>query len=501
MKKPFKLFSKKYFIVFLSVILALGIIGASAAIILSNSDEVVKNFQGQKLALELCFAGLYEEDIAKVAESTYPKDSPEYYNYIEQNRDTLFVENMPLCTITEFAVYSGADHKHTEAEVSFTVRHTFGNEGEQYLEVCFVKHNGKWYLTPEVLPSIIGAVNPISQGGVANHAPNTTPLVLTSAEKLAYSTGGGYKTHTVGQDHYVNNQTFEGCTNLHEIILPSNTQEIRSEFFADCSSLVAVSFDDESDLFTSIDGVLYNKDVTKLIYFPRGKGVVNTIPQDEFHIPNTVIAIEGWAFFNYNGQLKKIVFPASIKTVPQGAFYGAFSTSSTQVLLNEGLKKIDTFAFAYSFIQSINIPKSVIEINVEAFVGASTLHNVIIPEDSALQTIGSAAFNGANNLYSIYIPQGVTKIENWAFDGCHNLSEITLPENIESIGMFAFRDCYNLIELTLPSSIKYIGKGAFCGNNILTLHINFSSQPPSWHKNWDYGLRIPAVWDTITPSS
>ncbi|MDA2984079.1 MAG: leucine-rich repeat domain-containing protein, partial [Actinomycetota bacterium] len=63
---------------------------------------------------------------------------------------------------------------------------------------------------------------------------------------------------------------------------------------------------------------------------------------------------------------------------------------------------------------AVTIPKTVTSIGDFAFSGISVLTSVTFEEDSALQTIGSDAFDGSG-LTSIVIPKSVTSISDYAF--------------------------------------------------------------------------------------
>lgn len=64
--------------------------------------------------------------------------------------------------------------------------------------------------------------------------------------------------------------------------------------------------------FSAVDGVLFNKDQTKLVAFPLGKEA------ESYTIPGTVKEIGGYAF--YSGELISITLPASVKTIGDYAF-------------------------------------------------------------------------------------------------------------------------------------------------------------------------------------
>jgi hypothetical protein len=77
--------------------------------------------------------------------------------------------------------------------------------------------------------------------------------------------------------------------------------------------------------------------------------------------------------------------------------------------------------------------------------------------------IGDYAFNGAANISSVTIQQGLTAIGNRAFWSCTALSELRLPEGLRIIGREAFRNCTSLREIDLPSGLINLGDEAFNG--------------------------------------
>ena len=81
----------------------------------------------------------------------------------------------------------------------------------------------------------------------------------------------------------------------------------------DCSSLHEITVDDENSYFTSINGVLYSKNVTKIYCHPAG------LKETTFTIPKTVSSIEPCAFFGCSS-LTNIDIPSSVTTIGDAAF-------------------------------------------------------------------------------------------------------------------------------------------------------------------------------------
>lgn len=60
------------------------------------------------------------------------------------------------------------------------------------------------------------------------------------------------------------------CVALETVNIGKNATEINNDFVIFCNKLKAVNVDAENEAYTSVDGVLYNKDVSELIFVPAG---------------------------------------------------------------------------------------------------------------------------------------------------------------------------------------------------------------------------------------
>lgn len=111
--------------------------------------------------------------------------------------------------------------------------------------------------------------------------------------------------------------------------------------FTECHALTRIDIDEDNPVFCSKEGVLFTKDMSKLIIFPEGHGKEYTIPEgvkcignsafygyeqlERIEIPSSVISIENWAFSFCTG-LRKVMIPSSVKWIAENAFSksGAF---------------------------------------------------------------------------------------------------------------------------------------------------------------------------------
>lgn len=206
----------------------------------------------------------------------------------------------------------------------------------------------------------------------------------------------------------IEEEAFTYCQ-IAEITIPSTVRyNTEAETFGigldGMLSLEKVTVKGNSQNCKSIDGVVFVNNGTELAFFPPlypgetyeipyGTKVIhnNTLAgasQTTITIPETVTKIEPYAFY-YCYNLKELVFPGSVKTIPErvcgncenltsvvfkkgvkeikeSAFYNC--TALSQVELPETVRRIETNAFQYcEALTSIRLPSSLVELSGTAF--------------------------------------------------------------------------------------------------------------------------------------
>ena len=119
---------------------------------------------------------------------------------------------------------------------------------------------------------------------------------------------------------------FNECTNLKTITIPKNVDYIThggDTPFYRLPNLTAFNVDEENEYFTSIDGVLYDKDVTTLIAYPSGK------TDKSYTTPDTVKTIAYMAFNNKEDEDFKIVIGSNVEELYRYAFSALYIDSIT----------------------------------------------------------------------------------------------------------------------------------------------------------------------------
>lgn len=117
----------------------------------------------------------------------------------------------------------------------------------------------------------------------------------------------------------IGNSAFDGCTSLISITIPSGVTSIGETTFSNCESLVSIEVEQENSAYSSVDGVLFNKEKDELVAFPGGR-------KGHYSIPNSVTSVFISAFSSCRG-LTSVTIPSSVTNIGDFAFYYCDSIS------------------------------------------------------------------------------------------------------------------------------------------------------------------------------
>ena len=242
----------------------------------------------------------------------------------------------------------------------------------------------------------------------------------------------------------IGERAFEGCTSLTSVSIPNSVTSIGEYVFRECNNLTAINVNADNPNYSSLDGVLFNKDKTILVSYPGGL-------QGEYTIPNSVII--GDEALSYCSGMTSI--NVSTDNPNYSSLDGVlFNKDKTTLIQYPGGKQGE-----------YTIPSSVTQIGSAAFGGCIGLTSVTIP--NSVTSLEYRVFYGCSGLTSIEIPNSVTSIGNSAFNECANLTSVTIPNSVTSIGQWAFERCISLTTIEIPNSVTNIGSRAF--HNCITL--------------------------------
>jgi hypothetical protein len=202
---------------------------------------------------------------------------------------------------------------------------------------------------------------------------------------------------------------FDNCTSLISVELPDNAI-ISSDTFKECKNLSDIVISDTNNNYIVKNGILYNKNMTRILCYPAG------IKDTEFSVPDTV------------------------KTIGDFAFYGTKA------------------------LESINIPDSVTNIGTDAFGECSGLKEVVIPD--SVTSMGEAVFYKCTSLEKVKLSVNITSPNPAVFQYCSSLKEVVLPESMKFISFFMFSYCKEITNIVLPDKLNSVLRSAFqnCDN-------------------------------------
>lgn len=160
-------------------------------------------------------------------------------------------------------------------------------------------------------------------------------------------------------------------------------------------------------------------DISKLAGFANASAFIFSKATGVTTIPKSVFASMA--------RLKKVSLPDSVTTIENKAFQNC--TGLSEIVLPAKLKTIGSNAFESSGIQKIDFSKCTAlgEIGERSFENCR-VQNIDISNGISEMTIKEAAFRGCTALQSVFLPDGLTKVEPFAFANCKSMTSLSIPE-------------------------------------------------------------------------
>jgi len=294
--------------------------------------------------------------------------------------------------------------------------------------------------------------------------------------------------------------------NLTSLTLGSQIRDLGT--LSSCRSLTTLAVSVLNETYSSLNGVLFDKNRQSLLMYPPARagnyttpGGVTRIEDNAFiscygltgiTLPGSVTYIGYSAFYDCTGLASVIFHPSSDTELGPGAF--ACCTSLTNVVLGSGVTRIGQDAFRYCHgLTLVTLPASVSYLGDEAFCDCPVLTDVVF--EGSPPPYGHNPFY-ASDTVTVYYQQSATGWGTTFADrpavmqirftyavNSDNTATITgyngaggfvaIPGTLENhpvtgIGFGAFLGCTNLTEITIPDGVTHIGDGAFCGCSGLT---------------------------------
>ena len=238
----------------------------------------------------------------------------------------------------------------------------------------------------------------------------------------------------------IGDDAFSFCSSLEAVAIPHSAVSLGNNVFSNCMALNRIEVSSDNTHYSSVDGVLFDKDGKRLICFPAGK-------TDGFYdIPDSVEEIGSGAFMYCTG-LHSVVIPDSVLMIRKQAF--SYSGLTGRIDIPSSVILIESDSFYAEGIEAFNVSKK-----NEAFC---TVDGVLYDKKGKTLLCYPCAKKG-----SIFtVPNTVRVIGTYAFANCSGLSEIRLSSSVVAISEFAIVYCDGLKKVVVPESVKVIDKNSF----------------------------------------
>lgn len=253
-------------------------------------------------------------------------------------------------------------------------------------------------------------------------ATDGTLTDIDMADVHIVSGGASYDGSHFTADNIVGSGLFANCSKLRSLILPDETTAIEQDALLNCTSLQtltvpaavetldpsagctaleAINVSEANKSFKSVDGVLFDKDITSILWFPLGK-------TGKYTLPSTVTSIGSRAF--------------------KGCLISELS-------LSDNITDLGIAAFSGSLLEEVSLPAS-------------------------LTTISTGIFQGCGSLKTVHIGSQMTTLYEYVFDGCP-LEDLyidckTPPVCYETTFSNTAEDIFTACTLHVPTGCKAV---------------------------------------------
>ncbi|MBR3703874.1 MAG: leucine-rich repeat protein [Oscillospiraceae bacterium] len=248
----------------------------------------------------------------------------------------------------------------------------------------------------------------------------------------------------------IGRQAFAGCGSLTRVQVSANVMNIGQCAFGGCSKLAEIVVDSGNQYYSSLNGVLFNKDQTTLIACPAGR------TQTEYAIPDGVTVI-GKNAFEGCGSLANVTIPGSVTHIGSSAFSGCTRLATV-------------------YYYGTEWDQVVIEGNNDPLLKAKVVLCGTCGEDLTwmLTEDGQLSISGTGEMYAF--GEGSAP---WS-DCCEKITKVVVESGVTGIGAYAFAGCVNLDRVVLPGTLTDVSENAFSGCTALAT-VRFCGDEEQWN--------------------
>ena len=256
------------------------------------------------------------------------------------------------------------------------------------------------------------------------------------------------------------------------ITLPAKLRVFPTDNIQNCKALTEIFVDEENENFKSIEGILYNHDVTEILICPRGMEGKVIVPKTvkriadycfdgcskltSIELPRSIETIGSYAFSGLT--LDRLTIPNSVTSIGESCFYN--TTVRQKFRFSQRITCLPDNCFEHAFIPSTDFLVNIEEIGNNCFqsVKQDVLPNYLrLPR---IKILGKSAFSGSD-IKTFELPSSIQAIGEDAFSNtADDLKIIFLSMAPFNIGDNAFSGIGDHATLYVPSGSKLIFENA-----------------------------------------
>lgn len=251
----------------------------------------------------------------------------------------------------------------------------FDSYPDPYNEDCIVAPWQPYYeqITSVELMDGVTSITPFSFADCVNMTELVIPDSVTAIYEFSIATG-----------------------KLKELIIPASVTIL--DVHSGIAGLEEIVVAEDNLVYSSRDGILFNKDQTALLRCPVSRA-------GELVIPEGVITLGEWSFSGCDN-LTAVTIPGSVRSIENSAF--PYCGNLTSVTIGQGVTSIGQWAFqSCPKLASVSIPRSVVSIGDYAFEDCPSLSEITFGHRyTDILSIGLDAFELYHQFVDtrIYVP-------------------------------------------------------------------------------------------------
>ena len=244
---------------------------------------------------------------------------------------------------------------------------------------------------------------------------------------------------------YIGFSAFFLCTALTSITIPNSVIQMWEGVFTRCTALTSIDVESGNANYSSMDGVLFDKEKTILICYPAGK------TNSSYTVPSGVTTITGWAFGFCT--LTSITLPSSITTIGTSSNGHAFAYCTALAMVtnlrpipidissSDPFYQVETNACTLKVLESSILAYEAAEVWKDFNIVGGILSVSVSANDDKYGTVTGGGYYDINETaFLTATPYEGYKFVNWTKDGAEVSTEnpysFTVTEDVELVANF-----------------------------------------------------------------